>query len=155
MTPNFPLEEFTFSETAERRGIDNSLPESLHATALYTLTCMEVVRVLLNNHPVVINSGYRGFALDEAIKGYRAKRVSQHVRAEAVDFVCRRYGTPWQICHRLVAAGLHFDQLIYEGTWVHISFTRTDPRREVLTARVLPSGTTYVKGLVDPHALPA
>ena len=146
---HFPLEEFVYSQTAERQGIDNSLPGVLYQSALYTLTCMEVVRVLLNNHACNITSGYRSFELDVAIKGYRARRPSQHSRAEAVDFVCRGYGTPWQICHRLVKAGLHFDQLIFEGTWVHLSFKSTDPRRQVLTA-VFEKGkkTRYVEGLV-------
>lgn len=155
LTRHFSLEEFTFSETAARRTIDNTLPPELLPAALYTLTCMEVVRVILDNRAIKVTSGYRGFALDEAIKGYKPKKVSQHSRAEAVDFVCPGYGTPWQVCHRLVRAGLHFDQLIYEGTWVHISFTRVEPRRQVLTARFAAGGVEYVKGLVDPDSMPA
>jgi hypothetical protein len=52
---------------------------------------------------------------------------------------------------RLVESPLQFDQLIFEGTWVHYAIARTNekPRRQVLTA-VFEQGkkTRYLQGLV-------
>jgi uncharacterized protein YcbK (DUF882 family) len=121
MTPNFTLAEFVFSQTAARRGIDNSLPDNLRANAIDTLQMMESIRAALGDVPIIITSGYRGPALNAAIGG--SKR-SDHMQARAVDFRAPRFGSPHTICTRLapMVDQLGIGQLIHEfGQWVHVS----------------------------------
>ena len=104
---------------------------------------MERVRELLGNVAIKVNSAYRSPAVNKAVGG---SKTSAHTLGYAVDFTA--YGhTPLTIANTLAKSDLKFDQLIYEGTWVHISF---DPkmRREVLTAKFKDGKATYLKGIV-------
>ena len=138
----FTLEELTQSDTAVRLHIDNTPPGNVVEVLHDTATRMDQVRDLLKG-PVQVLSGYRSPKLNTAIGG---SPNSAHMSGRAVDFVCRSYGTPLQICQKIVSAGVKFDQLIQEGTWVHISF---DPqmRNQVLTAVFSNGKTTYRSGL--------
>jgi zinc D-Ala-D-Ala carboxypeptidase len=54
------------------------------------------------------------------------------------------------VCQQIIDAGIAFDQLIREGTWVHLGLADAgkQPRREVLTAVLRPGQSVrYVKGL--------
>jgi len=103
---------------------------------------MEGVRTLLGA-PIIISSGYRSPEVNKAVGG---AKNSQHTKGEAVDFICPGYGSPLKICKAIAASGIKFDQLIQEGTWVHISFSDAN-RREVLTADFSKGKATYTKGL--------
>lgn len=142
LSTHFSLSEFVTSQTAERLGIDNTPPQAVMRAILRTATGMEGVRTLLCA-PIIISSGYRSPALNKSIGG---ASNSQHMKGEAVDFICPGYGSPLKICKAIVASGIKFDQLIQEGKWVHISFSDAN-RREVLTANFDPAGATYIKGL--------
>lgn len=145
VTAHFALSEFVVSNTAARLGIDNTPSAQVLATLRNVLIPgMQQVRDLLGV-PVVVSSGYRSPALNAAVRGAPA---SQHVTGHACDFTAPAYGTPRAVCERLVAemARLHFDQLIHEGGWVHISFAPR-PRSEVLTAHFGPGGVSYTRGL--------
>lgn len=143
LSPNFTLEEMIFSQTAARRGISN-VPGKEHMEALkHTAAGMEQVRALLGNKPIQVSSGYRSPALNKAIGG---STTSQHSKGEAVDFSCAGFGTPLEICHAIRNSKIAFDQLIFEGTWVHISFSKTRSRKSVLTAH-FGKTTTYSAGL--------
>ena len=142
LSTHFSLSEFVTSQTAARLGIDNTPPQSVMRVILRTATGMEGVRTLLGA-PIIISSGYRSPELNKAIGG---AKNSQHVKGEAVDFICPGYGSPLKICKAIVASGIKFDQLINEAQWVHISFSDAN-RREVLTANFDPAGATYLKGL--------
>lgn len=128
LSPHFTLEELT---TTQHREIDNSAPASLVPTLTVTAQKMEAVRSLLGNRVISVSSGYRCPALNIAVGGARA---SAHLLGYAVDFNCYSFGTPLEVCRAIATSDLPFDQLIEEGTWVHISF---DPRarRQVLTKR--------------------
>ena len=134
LTPNFTLEEFTDSQTAARRGIDNVPPPlsqerfNLQGTA----EVMEKVRTLLGDHPVLISSGYRNAWVNSAVGG---SKNSAHVQGLAVDFSCPGFGTPLQICETLEPhmKALGVDQLIHEyKTWVHLGL-RDAPRHMAMT----------------------
>jgi len=142
LSPHFSLSELTASQTAIRRGIDNTPPPDVVETLKRTALGLEGVRSVLGS-PVIISSGYRSPALNRAIGG--AGR-SQHTLGEAADFICPGYGSPLEVCRAIVKAGIGFDQLIHEGTWVHISFTQK-PRGQVLTAHFNVSGVSYTRGL--------
>lgn len=142
LSTHFSLSEFVTSQTAARLGIDNTPPQAVMRAILRTATGMEGVRTLLSA-PIIISSGYRSPELNKAIGG---AKNSQHVKGEAVDFICPGYGSPLKICKAIVASGIKFDQLIQEGQWVHISFSDAN-RREVLTADFSNGAATYAKGL--------
>ena len=136
LTPHFSLAELTVTKTK----IDNTPPkdviEVLRTTAFY----MEKVRELLGNVAITINSGYRSPDVNRAVGG---TSNSSHTYGYAVDFTA--YGhTPLTISNILAKSNLKFDQLIYEKTWVHISF---DPRMRgnILT---LKGKGKYTKGIV-------
>ncbi|MGL4648755.1 MAG: D-Ala-D-Ala carboxypeptidase family metallohydrolase [Caldilineaceae bacterium] len=130
LSPHFTLEEMTFSQTAARRGIDNTpTPEALEALKL-TAQGLEAVRIRLGGAPILVSSGYRSPELNAAIGG---SRNSQHMRGEAADFTAPGFGTPRMIVDALADSGVAYDQLILEfGRWAHISFVKTGARRHAL-----------------------
>lgn len=142
LSPNFRLDELTFSATAQRLCIDNT-PDARTASHLVALAAgLEQVRVLLGSRPIRINSGYRCPALNKAVGG---AANSAHMLGYAADFTCVEFGPPLEIVRALQRSRLDFDQVIQEGTWVHVSFAPT-ARRQVLTAHFGPGGTTYSMG---------
>lgn len=143
LSASFYLSELVVSDTAARYSIDNTPhPASLSNMRTLLAPGLQKVRDLLGV-PVIVSSGYRGPALNKAIRG---SATSQHMVGMAADFSAPGFGTPLAVCKAIVASSIQFDQLIHEGTWVHISFS-SKPRREVLTAHFGPKGTTYTKGL--------
>jgi putative chitinase len=132
----------TASNTAIRKGINNVPTGSAMQALAYTATRMDTVRALLG-HPIRVSSGYRSPALNKVIGG---SNNSAHTLGYAVDFTSPDYGSPLAICKAIMTAKIQYDQLIYEGTWVHISF---DPknRMQELTAVFGNGKTTYLQGI--------
>lgn len=128
LTAHFALEELTCTL---HRSIDNTPPpevvESLHDTARR----LEAVRTLLGGRTVTVSSGYRSAALNRAVGGAPG---SAHLSGRAVDFNCYGFGSPRDVCRAIAASNLDFDQLIEEGTWIHISFAPR-MRRQILRRR--------------------
>lgn len=148
LSPHFHLAEFTSSQTAERRGIVNRPSPAIVENLKLTAAGMEQIRRVLGL-PISISSGYRSPLLNEAVGG---SPTSDHMEGLAADFICPAFGSPLKICHAIVNAGIVFDQLIEEGTWVHVSFPPRGergelirlPRMQVLTKA---KGGGYSKGL--------
>jgi len=133
LSAHFSLEEMTITS---HRDLDNT-PSAEIVTALTdTAQHMEAVRTLLGQ-PIHVNSGYRSPAVNKAVGG---AANSAHMSGHACDFICPAFGSPLAICRALVASGIKFDQVIEEGTWVHISFAPTW-RQQVLTKN--PAGGYY------------
>ena len=149
LTPHFSLAELTVSNTGARAGLRN-LPLG---DALDNLTrlaqALEQVRSLLFNAPILVSSGYRSPAINALIGG---SRTSAHMRGLAADFTAPKYGRPAAICEYIRASSIQFDQLIYEGTWVHFALAEKGkvPRRQIMTAVFAPRGgkTRYVRGIM-------
>lgn len=140
LTEHFTLEELT---ATSHREIDNTPPGEIVDKLKCTARGLEHVRLLLGV-PVLVNSGYRCPALNDAVGG---AADSQHMKGEAADFIAPAYGTPFEICKLLEASDLRFDQLIFEGTWVHCSFVDyRPPRRSILTWK---KGRGYDAGLIE------
>ena len=119
------------SQTAARRGIDNT-PPPVVVERLQAL-CVNVLEPLraLARAPIHITSGYRSQRLNRAIGG---ASTSQHVLGEAADLVMPGLGSG-EIFNLIRRSGLDFDQMIEEGTWIHLSYTTRRPnRRECLRA---------------------
>lgn len=117
MTPHFTLAEATVTST----GLPNVPPPEVMERLINTAHNMEIVRAILGRRPIKINSWYRSPEVNKAVGG---AKNSEHMTGAAVDFVCPSYGTPLHICRSLLSLShiLNYNQLIYEGTWVHISF---------------------------------
>lgn len=139
LSEHFSLAEMTASETAARKGIDNTPGPEVLAALKIAAKGMERVRGLLGQ-PIHVNSGYRSPALNRAIGG---SKTSAHCLGYAVDFICPGFGSPLEVCKAINTSLIDFDQLIWEaGEWTHISF---EPRlrHQVLTMR----GGKYLPGL--------
>lgn len=130
LSEHFHLDEFTHSQTAIRKAIPNIPSPEIMGNLKDVADGMEKVRALLGNKPITVSSGYRSPKLNAAVKG---SETSAHMLGHACDFICPSYGKPIDIVKKIQASDIDFDQVIQEGTWVHISF---DPknRKQVLTA---------------------
>ena len=129
LSPHFTLAEFTHSQTAARRSIDNDPPAHILPKLATTAAGMEQVRALLGK-PITISSGYRGPVLNAAVKGFK---TSQHMTGEACDFICPAFGTPKVIVATIMASDVPFDQVIVEfSSWVHISFSDRNRRQALI-----------------------
>ena len=109
---------------------------------------LERVRAALGDRPILISSGDRSPKVNALVGGASS---SAHVKGLAVDFTCPGFGPPRALCQRLIDAGIAFDQLIHEGTWVHLGLADAGsrPRRQVLTAVFTRNQPTrYLSGLV-------
>ncbi len=141
MSQHYTIGSLLNSLVAEHRAIDNNPPSDVRKQLVFTLAGLERITAALG-FQVIITSGYRSEALNEAVGG---SKNSQHCKGEAVDFICPLYGTPYQVAifleHFVKIIGI--DQLINEGKWVHASFTN-EPRHQVLTK----VGDMYVVGIV-------
>lgn len=137
LTAHFALEELSCTQ---HREFDNTPPPEVVAQLRLTAARMEEVRRRLGDRVISVSSGYRCRALNRAVGG---ASTSAHLTGHAVDFNCYGFGDPLAVCRAIAESDLVFDQLIEEGTWVHISF---DPRlrRQVLTKR---EGGGYGLGL--------
>jgi len=150
LSENFTMAEFTKSQTAERKGIDNT-PEGDHLEAAKALFENVVQKVRDHFGPTVINSGYRSPELNEAVGG---SSRSQHCKGEAADIEVP--GVPNAELAEWIRDNLEFDQLILEfytpgipdSGWVHVSYLADgDNRGECLTATRINGKTEYSVGI--------
>lgn len=128
LTPNFTLEELTHSDYATRHGIKNIPSPQIVQNLTKLAQTLEQVRALIGA-PININSGYRGLELNRAMKG---APNSGHLLGWAADFTARRFGSPDKIVREIIKSGIKYDQLIEEGTWVHLSI---DPKMRQQTLK--------------------
>ncbi len=146
LSENFSLLELTKSQTAERKGIDNT-PSPEHQENL-KLLCENVLQPVRDhfNRVVSISSGYRSPALCEAIG---SKISSQHAKGQAADFEI--FGLSNGELATWIKDKLDYDQLILEywtptssnSGWVHCSFNFEDNRKEYLRAYKNEGKTKY------------
>jgi zinc D-Ala-D-Ala carboxypeptidase len=150
LSKNFTLQEYIKSQTALRQGIDNT-PSEEHLESAKKLFEMVVQPVRDHFGVTVINSGYRGPALNAAVGGAAS---SQHCKGEAVDIECP--GTPNYNVARWIEDNLDYDQLILEfytpgipdSGWVHVSYKSEGNRKQSLTAMKENGKTVYKPGLI-------
>lgn len=147
LSPNFTKEEFEFSQTAIRLGIDNSIPVGLIDNAQRTANTMEFIRSALGDRPIRISSGYRSPKLNAAIPG--SAKDSAHMRMLACDFTCPPFGSVYKTVSAISEILDDFDQLIYEGTWIHIGLSTGVQRQELLTKTFKNGSVFWHKGLLD------
>ena len=147
LSKNFSLQELTKSQTAERKGIDNT-PSAEHQENLKSL-CTSILQPVRDHfgRVVTISSGYRSPELCVAIG---SKTTSQHAKGEAADFEI--FGVSNKELADWIHYNLNYDQLILEywkgeddpnSGWVHCSYSENQKRRQYLKAVKVDGRTKY------------
>lgn len=131
---HFTLEEFTFSATAARCGLNNTPGPEVVANLGLVVAVMEEIRTLLGGKSIVVQSGYRSVDVNRAVGGVA---TSAHCRGLACDFICPTFGAPADVALAIVKSEIEYDQLILEYGWVHVGLAPVGslPRHEALTKR--------------------
>lgn len=147
LSEHFSIAEAIHSDKAIALSLDNTPSRDILWVMEKTANCMERVRAALGNNSIHVNSFYRSPAVNAAVG---SKSTSQHLRGEAVDFICPTFGTPVEICRKLIEFNelIRFDQLILEHTWVHISFAVAPRANKGQVISLLSTGG-YANGLTD------
>lgn len=144
LTENLTLQEATKSNTATRLGIDNTPPPAIIERMVETAEkIFQPLRDALG--PIRVSSFYRSPDLNRAIGGSKS---SQHCKGEAIDMQGISVSNAELF---LKACDLEeFDQIIWEfGTleepdWVHVSYSKTHNRKQILRATKIGKRTAYV-----------
>ena len=146
LSENFSLVELTKSQTAERKGIDNT-PSTAHQENLKSL-CTSILQPVRDHFSrvVSVSSGYRSEELCLAIG---SKTTSQHAKGEAADFEI--FGISNKELADWINENLYYDQLILEywkeedpnSGWVHCSFSLNGNRKQYLRAYKENGSTKY------------
>lgn len=138
VTPHFTYDELIASQTATRFGIPNIPTNEVRKNMKVLAEGLEQVRALLGK-PMTITSGFRAKELNRKVGG---SKNSAHMTGYAADFTCWAYGTPIEIVKAIRDAGIQVDQVIEEGTWVHISFAPA-MRNQFLKAKFTNGKASY------------
>ena len=146
LSKNFNLVEMTKSQTATRKGIDNT-PSAEHQGNLQSL-CMHVLQPIRDHFSqvVTVSSAYRSPELCLAIG---SKTTSQHAKGEAADFEI--FGVSNKELADYINENLVYDQLILEywtesdpnSGWVHCSYSEGNNRNQYLRAYKEDGKTKY------------
>ena len=125
LSPHFTLDELTHTD---HREIDNTPTQDEISNLQQLANFLEEVKTVLGGKPIMISSGFRCKALNDAVG---SKDTSQHRTGFAADF--RVPGmTPDEVVRAVIASGIGYDQIIREfDRWTHISFSN-NPRKQAL-----------------------
>lgn len=141
LSTNFTLREFTFSQTALMRGLDNT--PTLTEIARLRRLCQQILQPARDAlGPLKITSGFRSEIVNLAVGGVRN---SAHRLGHAADVVPTSGDT--KALAKWVVDNRQFDQVILEfGTlsrpsWIHIS---ADSRNRKQVLRADNSGTRSI-----------
>jgi hypothetical protein len=150
LTENFSLSELIKSETASRKGLDNT-PGEAEIANLKSLA--EKVLQPVRNHykrGVHVNSGFRHPEVNAAVGG---SKTSDHCKGQAADIeipgVANADLAEW------IKDNLEFTQLILEAYtkgvpdsgWVHVSYDPNNLKKQVMTATFVGGKAQYSNGL--------
>lgn len=128
LTPHFTFEELTHTD---HRTLDNTPTErekciingqEVYVNAVANLprlaNFLEQVKVVLGNKPIIVNSGFRSEAVNNAVG---SSNKSDHRRGCAADI--RVPGmTPDEVVRAIIASGLQYQQVIREfDRWTHVA----------------------------------
>lgn len=143
LSPNFTLQEMTFSQTAARLGVDNT-PNDEQLANLVRLceTLLEPARLMLEV-PLHVDSGFRSPHINQLVGG---ASNSAHMEGRAADVLPIGMGLQ-EAFDKLRHDGLPYDQIIIEcNAWIHLSIPALDAmaRRQALTASGGPGHWSYV-----------
>lgn len=148
LSKNLTLKEAVKSNTATRKGIDNT-PDHWAIDNLRAIA--ENVFQPIRDHfgvPIGVSSGFRSKELNKAIGG---SKYSQHMVGESLDLDADIYGRVTNSeLFNYVKKNLEWDQMIWEfgddeePNWVHISYKSYLPnRKQIRRARRDEKGMIY------------
>lgn len=151
LTENFSLAEMVKSETALRKGLDNT-PGDVEIENLKRLA-ENVLQPVRNAYGkgVKVNSGFRHPDVNAAVGG---SRTSDHCKGMAADIeipgVANADLAEW------IKDNLEFTQLILEfytpgipdSGWVHVSYDPNNLKKQVMTAMKENGKTVYKAGII-------
>jgi len=147
LTENFSLNELTKSQTAERKGIDNT-PSAEHQENLKSLC--EMILQPIRDHFVQVVSVSSGYRSPELCVAIGSSTQSQHAKGQASDFEI--FGVSNKELADWINENLDYDQLILEywkgedepnSGWVHCSYTNGSNRKQYLRAYKENGSTKY------------
>lgn len=145
ISKHISYKEATHSNTALRKGIDNSPnDEQLANMKLVAEMIFEPLRLFINK-PIRINSFFRSLKLNKAVGG---SATSHHCKGMAIDISCDGLNKKM---FDFIRKNLKFTQLIWEfgsdnePDWVHISYDKTNLKGEILRAIKKNGKTIYLK----------
>jgi zinc D-Ala-D-Ala carboxypeptidase len=146
LSKHFTLDEFTFSQTAVRNGLDNT-PSPAVIANLQNL-CNNLLEPLRERVGLIrITSGYRSSLVNSRVGG---AANSQHLYGEAADIIVPGMSVYDVAC--LVRDEFNYDQVIQEfGRWTHVSLRMvpSQNRKMPLTAMLKNGRTVYVGGILE------
>ncbi len=150
LTANFSLKELTSSDTATRKGLDNTPNETVTAN-LKTL-CEQILQPIREHYgkSVKVNSGYRSPEVNASVGG---SKTSDHCKGQAADIEIT--GVANGDLAKYIAENFKFTQVILEfytqgvpdSGWVHVSYDANDLKCQTLTAVKKDGKTVYLPGL--------
>jgi len=150
LSKNFSLHEMTKSETALRKGLDNT-PGETEENNLKAL-CENILQKVRDEFgPTKVNSGFRHPDVNSAVGG---SKTSDHCKGMAADIevpgVANGELAQW------IVDNCEFRQVILEfytpgipdSGWVHVSYNPDDNKKQILTAMRENGRTVYKVGLI-------
>jgi zinc D-Ala-D-Ala carboxypeptidase len=151
LSSHFRLGELLFSDTAMRQRIDNTPPLWVMGN-LRSVACGLLDPIRDEFGAIHVNSGFRSPLVNAAING--SSKTSVHPLGLAADIrPCDPTVTRKMIVDFVIAAKLPYDQVIFEGTWVHVGRFGPDGksmRGEALSMFPGPDGKPHY-GPYDPN----
>lgn len=130
----FTIKELTRSDTAIKKGIDNTAPKEAqeNLTSLVD-NVLDPLREAWGK-PITVTSGYRCPELNRAVGG---SMTSDHLKGRAADITAGSRAQNKELFMLVQKLGLSFDQLIHEKgsvkegpDWVHVSYRAEKQNRK-------------------------
>lgn len=142
LSEHFDISVYTYSDTANRYNIDNSINDDTIIKNLRLLHENIIVKLLqlLPDYRLHITSGYRCSKLNTKIGG---SKTSQHLKGQAVDLILldKHNNTVNDLLFNTIKEHLVYDQLIAERMynhvplWVHVSYKDSGNRMQSFHAK--------------------
>ena len=137
------MKYFTINEmTRTSHGLNIPNAEQIENLKLLIEKVLDPAREELQA-PIKVNSGFRSELVNKEVKG---AKNSQHLSGQAADLVCYDNKKLYRIL-----LDMEFDQIVYEygddeqPAWIHVSYSKTHNRNEVLRAIKSKGKTKYLK----------
>lgn len=136
----FTFAEFERSAIAQKRKIDNTIPDNIKPNIVALVDkVLDPLRTLWGK-PLIVSSGYRCPTLNKAVGG---SKTSQHMSGQAADIKADTRADNKALFHLLINSNLPFDQLIFEAgdidegpDWLHISYKDVGRNRRQILYKV-------------------
>lgn len=117
----FTLNEFLRSDTALKNNIDNTPNPAILQNIKYLASVLDNIRADFGR-PIFVNSGYRCARLNALVGGVP---TSDHLLGCAADITSRSRDYDKEL-YALIKRKYPFNQLIWEGSWIHYSIYRNN-----------------------------